>query len=75
MDDNPIWSPDGNWIAFSTNRNGSVDIYVVPADGGQSKRITSFSNTEIPTDFTPTASRSSSGTCARKSSTGFTGLT
>ena len=53
LDDNPVWSPDGNWIAFSTNRNGSVDIYAVPADGGQSKRITSFSNTEIPTDFTP----------------------
>lgn len=53
MDDNPVWSPDGKWIAFSTNRNGSMDIYAVPADGGQSKRITYFSNTEIPTDFTP----------------------
>ena len=38
MDDNPVWSPDGKWIAFASNRTGNNDIFVVPADGGETKR-------------------------------------
>ena len=33
-DSNPVWSPDGKKIAFSSNREGSVDIYVVEKNGG-----------------------------------------
>lgn len=51
LDDNPIWSPDGNWIAFSTNRNGNNDIYVVPSDGGESRRLTWFSGSDVPRDW------------------------
>ena len=29
----PIWSPDGTRIAFSTNRMGQRDLYQMPADG------------------------------------------
>lgn len=32
---NPIFSPDGNWIAFSADDAGNTDIYVVPATGGK----------------------------------------
>lgn len=53
MDDNPVWSPDGEWIAFSSNRFGSNDIFVVPADGGKTQRLTWFSGSEIPSDWTP----------------------
>ncbi|MBX3119766.1 MAG: PD40 domain-containing protein [Fimbriimonadaceae bacterium] len=53
MDDNPIWSPDGKWIAFSTNRNGADDIYVVPADGGESRRLTWFAGSDVASDWTP----------------------
>jgi Tol biopolymer transport system component len=38
----PRWSPDSRWIAFdSTTKAGNDDIYVISADGGQSRRLTS----------------------------------
>ncbi len=51
MDDNPIWSPDGEYIAYSSNRNGNWDIYIVPSDGGQTKRLTYHSGTDVPNDW------------------------
>ena len=39
----PVWSPDGNRIAFSADRKGdfvSWDIYVMDADGGNEERLT-----------------------------------
>jgi tricorn protease len=36
----PRFSPDGNWIAFSSNRDGNYDVYVVPATGGKPKQLT-----------------------------------
>ncbi|MDP8982186.1 MAG: S41 family peptidase [Acidobacteriota bacterium] len=36
----PRFSPDGKWIAFSSDRNGNLDIYVMPTDGGQAKELT-----------------------------------
>ena len=37
---NPHFSPDGKWIAFSGEYAGNVDVYVVPAEGGEPKRLT-----------------------------------
>src|SRR3954466_6595499 len=31
----PRFPPDGNWIAFSSNREGNYDVYVIPAAGGK----------------------------------------
>src|SRR6478735_1933062 len=36
----PRFSPDGKWIAFSSNRYGNNDVFVVPAAGGAPKRLT-----------------------------------
>ena len=52
-DGDPIWSPDGKWIAFSTDRNGNFDVYLVAAEGGVAQRITTNSATEIPLAFSP----------------------
>ena len=52
-DGDPIWSPDGKQIAFSTDRNGNFDVYLVSAEGGVAKRITTNSATEIPLAFSP----------------------
>ena len=36
----PVFSPDGQWVAFSSRRNGGWDIFVVPADGGPAQQVT-----------------------------------
>jgi tricorn protease len=36
----PRFSPDGKWIAFSSNRYGNYDVFVMPAAGGTPKRLT-----------------------------------
>jgi Tol biopolymer transport system component len=45
----PCWSPDGKWVAFilyQKNEKGNFvnDIFIVPADGGEPRRITSESH-------------------------------
>ena len=39
----PQWSPDGNRILFTSERNGNGDIYTINADGSDLKRITHHS--------------------------------
>jgi len=41
-DRTPRWSRDGNWIAFSSNRNGNYEIWIVNKDGSGLRQ---FSNT------------------------------
>ncbi|MCK4233595.1 S9 family peptidase, partial [candidate division WOR-3 bacterium] len=36
------WSPNGKWIAFLSDREGKTNIYVIPTQGGESKRITNL---------------------------------
>jgi tricorn protease len=36
----PRFSADGQWVAFSSDRHGNNDVFVVPATGGQPKRLT-----------------------------------
>ena len=39
----PRFSPDGRWIAFSSNRYGGYDVFVVPVNGGTPRRLTFYS--------------------------------
>jgi tricorn protease len=39
----PRFSPDGRWLAFSSDRNGNMDVYVVPVGGGTPKQLTAHS--------------------------------
>src|ERR1035438_7489014 len=36
----PRFSPDGSTIAFSSNREGNDDVFVVPATGGKPRQLT-----------------------------------
>ena len=47
----PVWSPDGQQIAFASAREGSLDVYVVGKDGGTPKRLTTDSGNETPLCF------------------------
>jgi tricorn protease len=39
-DINPRFSPDGRWIAFSSNRFGNNDVFVIAVAGGPPRRLT-----------------------------------
>ncbi len=34
------FSPDGKWIAFSSDRNGNLDVFIIPQEGGAAKQLT-----------------------------------
>lgn len=50
IDSRPVWSPDGRSIAFSSNRDGMYEIYVMDADGSNAKRLTN----NLADDVNPT---------------------
>jgi dipeptidyl aminopeptidase/acylaminoacyl peptidase len=58
-DEGPVWAPDGNSLAFVSNRtaepdaNFNTDIFVVAASGGEPRRITSSEAAEASPAFTP----------------------
>jgi tricorn protease len=53
----PRFSPDGKWIAFSSDRNGNLDVYIIPSTGGTVKQLTSHSADDTVLNWTPDGSR------------------
>ena len=49
----PKFSPDGNWIAFTGQYDGNVDAYIMPADGGEPKRLTWHPDADLVDGWTP----------------------
>ncbi len=49
----PRFSPDGKWIAFSSDRNGNLDVFVMPSGGGTAKALTSHSADDTVLGWTP----------------------
>lgn len=52
----PVWSRDGETIAFASDRFGNFDVFVMPATGGEATRLTFHSADDLPSDFTPDGS-------------------
>lgn len=52
-EDHPVWSPDGKKLAFSSDRNGNFDVFVVDLPGGTPLQLTSDGVNEIPETFSP----------------------
>jgi len=49
----PVFSPDGNSIAFAGDYEGNHDVYVVPAAGGIPRRLTHHPDPDVPVGWTP----------------------
>jgi tricorn protease len=49
----PVFSPDGQQLAFSSNRHGSYDVFVVPVQGGKPKRLTFDSASDMVSGWSP----------------------
>ena len=49
----PRFSPDGKWIAFSSDRNGNLDVYLIPSAGGTVKQLTSHSADDTVLNWSP----------------------
>ena len=49
----PAISPDGQSLAFASNRQGNWNIYVIGTEGGQARQITQDSSHELHPSFSP----------------------
>jgi TolB protein len=49
----PIWSPDGTKIAFTTNRDGNPEIYVMNKDGSGVRRMTNHPAIDVSPTWSP----------------------
>jgi tricorn protease len=53
VESNPHLSPDGRWLAFTSNRGGNPDVYVMPIDGGDPRRLTWHPGSDAARGWTP----------------------
>jgi tricorn protease len=49
----PRFSPDGKWIAFSSDRQGNLDVYLVPSGGGTARQLTFHSADDTVQGWAP----------------------
>src|SRR5262245_55520519 len=51
---NPKWSPDGNWIAFTSNRKDNRNnLYVLSLNGGEAEPLTDGKSSVINFSWSP----------------------
>lgn len=51
VQDHPLVSPDGKWLAFSSNIQGNNDVYLVPVEGGNAVQLTFHEAPDTPTSW------------------------
>jgi serine/threonine protein kinase/sugar lactone lactonase YvrE len=53
LQNGPTWSPDGRFIAYSSDRNGNFAIWVQPVGGGDPIQVTHSSSHDWQPDWSP----------------------
>jgi hypothetical protein len=53
----PAWSPDGKQIAFTSNRSGATEIWMMNADGGNEHQLTYFLGQSLLPAWSPDGRR------------------
>src|SRR5262249_12993499 len=53
IETDPVFSPDGQHIAFTGEYDGNTDVYVIPAAGGEPKRLTYHPDPDRAVGWTP----------------------
>lgn len=57
VEQNPRFSPDGRWIAFTSDRFGVPSVFVVPLEGGEPTRLTWYPSASYALGWTPDGDR------------------
>ncbi len=52
-ENDPVWSRDGTRIAYSSDKAGTVDLYVLDLTGNREQRLTSLPGAEIAPTWSP----------------------
>jgi Tol biopolymer transport system component len=47
------WSPDGKELAYCAERNGNFDVYAIPVEGGEEKRLTTSEDLDDGPEYSP----------------------
>jgi tricorn protease len=53
----PRLSPDGKWVAFSSNRMGNEDVFLIPVTGGEPRQLTFNTSNDTVQNWTPDGKR------------------
>jgi TolB protein len=48
LTENPVWSPDGDLVAFNTNAGGGMEVWVFDVRGGTLKQVSNGANARYP---------------------------
>ncbi len=53
----PLFSPDGQWLAFSADYHGNDDVYLISIAGGPAQRLTYHPSNDLATDWSADGQR------------------